>query len=54
MPPRAPAGVVSLRVWLPRACLTRQRRGVWTAARAIPPALIQAVHVRALAGAAAA
>jgi hypothetical protein len=46
--------VVSLRVWLPRAWLTRRRRGVWTTARAIPPALIQAVNVCALVGGASA
>src|SRR5436305_1135555 len=48
------AGVVSLRVSVPRAWLTRRRRGVWTTARAIPPALIQAVNVCGLVRAAAA
>jgi len=37
--------VVSLRVLVPRAWLTRRRRGVWTCARAIPPGLIQAVNI---------
>jgi hypothetical protein len=41
---------VSLRVAVPRAWLTRRGRGVWTTARAIPPGLVQAVHIGALVG----
>jgi hypothetical protein len=40
--------VVSLRVRVPRAWLTRRRRGVWTCARAVPPGLVQAVNVAGL------
>jgi hypothetical protein len=40
--------VVSLRVRVPRAWLTRRRRGVWTCGRAVPPGLIQAVNVAGL------
>jgi hypothetical protein len=39
------AAVVSLRVLVPRAWLTRRRRGVWTCARPVPPGMIQAVNV---------
>jgi hypothetical protein len=46
------AGVVSLRVSVRRARLTRRR--VWTTARAILPGLIQAVNVCGLVGGAAA
>jgi hypothetical protein len=46
--------VVSLRVSVPGAWLTRRRRGVWTTARAIPPGLIQAVNVCGLVGGASA
>jgi hypothetical protein len=53
VPSRVPVGVVSLRVCVPRAWLTR-RRGVWTTARAIPPGPIQAVNVCALVGGASA
>ena len=40
--------VVSLRVLVPRAWLTRRRRGVWTCARPVPPGAIQAVNVAGL------
>jgi hypothetical protein len=48
------ARAVSLRVLVPRAWLTRRRRGVWTCARTVPPSAIQAVNVVGLIGRAAA
>ena len=48
------AAVVSLRVLVPRDCLTRRRRGVWTTAAAIAPSGVQAVNVVGLVGRAAA
>jgi hypothetical protein len=45
--------VVSLRVIVPRACLTRRRPGVWTTGRRIGPDRIMAVNVIGLLPAAA-
>ena len=42
------ARVVSLRLCVPRAWLTRRQRGVWTTALAVPPAFVQAVNVAGL------
>jgi hypothetical protein len=44
------AAVDTLSVHVPRAALTRRKRGVWTTAQAVPPGCVQAVNVVALVG----